>query len=466
MKPFWEHQVQSVKFSGRRGRVFDASDPGTGKTRVHLEVWWRRYRRNQTGKLLIMAPKSLLQLAWGDDIRKWLPKNVTYVIAKATNREAMFDEDADIYITNTDAAKWLAKKNNRWFGRFGPRPTLLIDEITSFKHRTSARSRALKKIAEHFYYRTGLTGTPNSNTILDLWHQMLIIDDGDLLGRSFARFRNTVCDYKRNPFGGKWLDKSGVEEVVARTISGLTLRHQFDECMDIPPNHQYTVHYDMPAGLRRHYDTMVQEAILCLEEGNVSAVNQGVLRGKLLQIASGAVYGDDDQGRRREPTYKLLDRERYILIADLVEARDHSVVFFNWKHQREELIAEFTSRGITHGIMDGNTPDGVRTQLIASFQAGDLQCLAMHPKTGAHGLTLTRGRATIIASPFDEADLLKQAIHRIYRGGQQNRTETILVQARGCRVEQRVYDNLLRKTGRMETLLEILKTESMEDEPC
>ena len=466
MKPFWEHQDQSVRFSGRRDRVFDASDPGTGKTRVHLEVWYRRYQRGVTGKLVIFAPKSLLQLAWGDDIRKWLPKNVTYVIAKATNREEMFNEDADVYITNTDAAKWMAKRSTRWFDRFGQNPTLLIDEITSFKHRTSARSRALRKIAGCFHYRTGLTGTPNSNTILDLWHQMLIIDDGELLGQSFARFRNTVCDYQRNPFGGKWLDKDGVEEAVAKRISGLCLRHQFDECMDIPANHQYTVKYDMPAGLRRYYDTMVQEAVLILEEGNVSAVNEGVLRGKLLQIASGAVYGDDDQGRRREPTYKLLDRERYILIADLVEARDHSVVFFNWKHQREELIAEFNSRGITHGIMDGNTPDGLRTHLIAAFQAGDLQCLAMHPKTGAHGLTLTRGRATIIASPFDEADLLKQAIHRIYRGGQENRTETILVQARGCRVEQRVYDNLLRKTGRMESLLEILKTESMEDEPC
>jgi len=464
MKPFWEHQDHSVRFSGRRERVYDASDPGTGKTRVHLEVWHRRYKRGATSKLVVFAPKTLLQSAWGGDIREWLPRDVTYVIAKAENREKMFDEDADIYITNTDAAKWMAKKNTNWYGRLGERPTLLIDEITSFKHRTSARSRALRKVARFFPYRTGLTGTPNSNTILDLWHQMLIIDDGELLGESFARFRNTVCDYQRNPFGGKWLDKPGVEEVVAKRISGLCLRHQFDECMDIPANHQYTVKYDMSPTLRRHYDNMVQEAVLFLEEGNVSAVNEGVLRGKLLQIASGAVYGDDDQGRRREPTYKLLDRERYILIADLVAARDHSVVFFNWKHQREELIAEYIERGITYGILDGNTPDAERTRLVAEFQAGNLQNLSMHPKTGAHGLTLTRGRATIIASPFDEADLLKQAIHRIYRGGQQNKTETILVQARGCRVEQRVYDNLLRKTGRMESLLQILKTESMEDE--
>jgi SNF2 family DNA or RNA helicase len=340
---------------------------------------------------------------------------------------------------------------------------LLIDEITSFKHRTSARSRAIRKIAPFFEYRTGLTGTPNSNTILDLWHQMLIIDDGELLGTSFARFRNTACDYQRNPFGGKWLDKTGIEEAVAERIKGLTLRHQFDECMDIPANHRYTVHFDMSPEHRRLYETMVREAVLLLEEGEVSAVNQGVLRNKLLQIASGAVYGDDDQGRRRDPTYKLLDRDRYILIADLVEARDHSVVFFNWKHQREELKIEFEKRGITYAVLDGNTPDTQREKIVAAYQRGEYQTVAMHPKTGAHGLTLTRGTRTIIASPFDEADLLKQAIHRIYRGGQQYKTETILIQARGCRVEQGVYDNLLRKTGRMETLLEILKSENLED---
>ena len=83
----------------------------------------------------------------------------------------------------------------------------------------------------------------------------------------------------------------------------------------------------------------------------------------------------------------------------------------------------------------------------------------MHPKTGAHGLTLTRGRATIIASPFDEADLLIQGIKRIHRGGQRFKTETILIEARHCHVEQRVYGNLGRKTARMENFLETLKKE-------
>jgi SNF2 family DNA or RNA helicase len=463
-EPLWQHQQESYKFAIRRERVFDTSDPGTGKTRVHLEVWKKRFSRGRTGKLLIIAPKSLLESAWGEDIKKFLPWNTTYVIAKATNRAKAFDEDADIYITNTDAVKWLADQSKSFWKRFGEKPTIIIDEITTFKHRSSARSKAVRRIAEHFHYRTGMTGTPNSNTVLDMWHQMLVLDDGELLGKSYARFRNTMCDYQRNPWGGKWIDKGGAEAAVGKHIAKVCIRHQFDACMDIPENHQYVVHYEMSPAQRRAYNDMVREAIIFLEEqGTVSAINEGALRTKLLQIASGAVYGDGDGGQRRDPTYKTVSRDRSALVADLVEQREYSVVFYNWKHQREELAKEFSKRGITYATLDGNTPDRARAEIVEAYQRGEYQVLAMHPKTGAHGLTLTKGRATIIASPFDEADFLKQAIHRIYRGGQTHKTETILVEARGCRVEQRVYANLLSKTERMENLLDILRDEMGEE---
>lgn len=457
--PFWSHQTETVKFSKPRKVVYDTSDPGTGKTRCHAEVWWWR-RKKGKGCLLIVAPKTLLKSAWFDDIRTFLPLNLSISIARAENREAAFSHQCDVYITNTDGVKWLAKQKPSFFKRFGKDPTILIDEITAFKHRTSGRSRALAKIKHHFTYRIGLTGTPNSNTVTDVWNQMMVLDNGKLLGTSFTQFRNAVCDYHNNKYGGKWIDKELAEEAVARKLSKLSIRHDFDECMDIPKNHMYTVHFDMSLALKRAYDEMVEKAIIILEEqGSVSAINEGVMRGKLLQIASGAAYGDDDRDRRRDPTYKIIDRGRYALVADLVEAREHSVVSFNWKHQREELKLEFEKRGITYAVMDGNTPDYEREEIIEAYQDGAYQTLAMHPKTGAHGLTLTRGRATIISSPFDEADYLKQFIHRIYRGGQKHKTETILVQARGCLVEERVYGNLKRKTARMANFLSVLLEE-------
>lgn len=456
----WKHQTETKKFCTRRKVVYDASDPGTGKTRAHAEVWLNR-RKKGKGSLVVVAPKTLLKSAWADDIRKFLPLTISYSICRADNREKAFDERVDVYITNIDAVKWLSKQKPSFFKRFGHEPTLLIDEITAFKHKESLRSRAIAKVKKFFPYRTGLSGTPNSNTILDLWNQMMVLDGGKLLGKSYTQFRNVACDYVRDTqYGGKWVDKPLIEEAVARKLAPVMIRHNFDECMDIPKNHLYKVYFDMPASLRKHYDKMVQQSILWLEEqGTVTAVNEGAVRTKLLQIASGAVYGDDDKGRRRNPTYKLLDRERYFLVADLVEARDYSIVFFNWKHQREELIKEFTKREIEHAVIDGNTPDKRREEIVEAYQDGAYQTLAMHPKTGAHGLTLTRGRATIVSSPFDEADFLKQGIHRIYRGGQKYRTETILVEARSCFVEQRVYGNLNRKKGRMDNFLDVLRKE-------
>lgn len=455
----WSHQTETKRFASRRKIVYDTSDPGTGKTRSHLEVWWKR-RQKGKGCLVVIAPKTLLKSAWADDLRKFLPLTISYSICRAVKRDVAFDVPADIYITNTDAVKWLSEQPKSFFRRFGEEPTIIIDEITAYKHHDSQRSRAMSKIKKYFPFRTGLTGTPNSNTILDVWNQLFILDDGKLLGRSRTQFRNAVCDYVKGPYGGKWVDKELAEEAVARKLSGISIRHDFNECMDIPKNHLYKKYFDMSESLRRHYNEMVAQAILLLEEqGTVTAINEGAMRTKLLQIASGAVYGDDDKGRRRNPTYKLLDRERYMLVADLVEAREHSVVFFNWKHQREELIKEFSKRDIAHAVIDGNTPDKKREEIVEAYQDGAYQTLGMHPKTGAHGLTLTRGRATIVSSPFDEADFLKQGIHRIYRGGQKHRTETILIEARGCFVEQRVYNNLNRKKGRMENFLTTLKKE-------
>ena len=168
--------------------VFDASDPGTGKTRVEVETARARVR-NDGRAVLVVAPKSLLRSAWRDDFLKFAPELITSC-AYAENREKAFAEPADVYITNTDGAKWLAKQPPKFFKRFS---TLIIDESGAFKHATSQRSKAIRKIAPLFDFRANLNGTVNPNTILDVWHQYFILDGGKRLGKSFFHFRNTLC---------------------------------------------------------------------------------------------------------------------------------------------------------------------------------------------------------------------------------------------------------------------------------
>ncbi|RKY93515.1 MAG: hypothetical protein DRQ01_04590 [Ignavibacteriae bacterium] len=446
-KPQWKHQKITKKLLKKENRVFDMSDPGTGKTRAHLEAWLIR-RKKGGGCLLVLAPKSLLQTAWGDEIEEFLP-GTTYSIAYSTNRDAAFLTSTDVYITNLDAVKWLVKQPLKFFKNFD---SLIIDEITAFKHRTSQRSRAVNKLTKYFKYRAGLTGTPNPLSITDLWHQTYLLDDGKRLGNSFFKFRNATCiptQVGPMPNMVKWDDRDDAEAAVSYLLRAITVRHAFDKCMDIPPNHEQIIKYYPPRKLLQKYKKLEHNAVLQLQKENVNAVNAAVLRNKLLQLASGAVYTS-------EGVYEVVDDARYELITDLIECRQHSICFYNWKHQKDQLIKFFEKRGIEYAVMDGTVPIKRREAIIKSYQAGFFQTLLLHPQTGAHGLTLTKGTATIWSSPIYQADFLKQGFHRIVRGGQTKKTETLLIKAMGT-VEEAVYNRLNQKTARMVNLLDMLR---------
>jgi hypothetical protein len=72
MKPLFAHQKESAQVHGEaRNRVFDMSDPGTAKTRVELEDFKRNRERGKA--MIVIAPKSILQNAWGDDAAEFTP---------------------------------------------------------------------------------------------------------------------------------------------------------------------------------------------------------------------------------------------------------------------------------------------------------------------------------------------------------------------------------------------------------
>lgn len=444
----FSHQNETKQFGLVNPRVFDMSDAGTGKTRAWLEVLRSRIKV-RGGKVLVLAPKTILKSAWADDIRKFTPE-LTYSIAYAHNRKKAFEADVDIYITNHDAVKALQKHRRDWLEDRGFH-SLIVDESTAFKHRTSQRSKALAKLADLFEYRTLLTGTPNPNGLLDLWHQVYLLDGGEHLGDSYWRYRSTVCEPKQvgpSPQHVNWQDKNGMAEAVADLLEDLTVRHIFEECTDIPENHEYTVEFELAKDHRRAYEILKEHAVLELEEGGITAFNASVVANKLLQLASGAVY--DDEG-----VSQLYDTARYELVLDLAEQRDQCVIAFNWRHQRDNLMQLADKRGLKYGVIDGSVSAKRRTEIVELFQAGLIQILFAHPASAGHGLTLTRGRATIWASPVYNAEHFVQFNKRIYRIGQHHRTETILVCATNT-IDVQVAKKLMGKVEKMADLLEML----------
>jgi len=408
-------------------------------------------RRTKGGKAaLVFAPRSLLRNVWANDVRKFAPSLRTSV-ADAANREAAFAVDADIYITNIDAATALAKKPKAFFSRFSE---LVVDESDAYKHHTSQRSKAMLKISRYFEHIKLMTGTPNTNSITDVWHQAMILDGGERLGNSFFRFRDTVCTPQqvgRSQHAIKWHDKEGAEEAVFGLLGDLVIRHEFDKCVDIPPNHTYEVEYELTPAQLKAYVTLEAAQMMYLSQHKVTAVNAAAVATKLLQVASGAVYSSPD-------VYHVVDTGRYELCLDMIEKRKHSLCFFLWKHQRDLLIAEAEKRGVRYCVFDGAASDKDREDMVKGYQAGVYQVMFAHPASAAHGLTLTRGTLTLWASPTYNLGHYVQGSKRIPRMGQTQKTETVTIIAKGT-LEERVYhDILMGKKERMTNLLDLFST--------
>jgi hypothetical protein len=328
----------------------------------------------------------------------------------------------------------------------------LVHNCTTFKHHTSARSKAMRKLSKQFKYRRCMSGTPTSNGITDLWHQVFLLDGGERLGPTFTGFRNAACIPEQvgpQPNMVKWIDRPGVELTVATLLKDVMIRHRFEECVDIPANHRYSVPFELSAKHLKIYQEMEARSLLDVKGQTIDAVNGAVLYTKLLQIASGAVY--DTAGKAT-----LINTDRYELIMELVAARQHSIVFFNWGHQRDQLVELAKARGMAFALYDGSVNDAERRNIVDDYQAGKYQVLFAHPQSAGHGLTLTKGTATIWASPTYNLEHFLQGLKRIHRIGQSQKTETIVVIAQGT-IDERVWEVCNTKDAKQADLLSLIK---------
>jgi SNF2 family DNA or RNA helicase len=436
----YAHQKSTTDFIVNTKTCLITSDPGTGKTRAVLDA-----HAILGGKTLVLAPLSILEAAWGEDIHKFQPQ-IKYGVAYAKNRKQVFeDSENEMVITNFEAVNFL-QKNTQYCEQFD---TIVIDEFTAFKNRQAKRSKNLSKIISFFTNRIAMSGTPNSNTILDIWHPTFLVDGGARLGTRFYAFRHQACTPKFNGFANEWVDKPGIEEAVANKLSDISIRYALSDCIDLPDNIVRTVNTKLTPNIQKQYKTLSDESVLYTKSGTVNAINAAARVKKLLQLVTGAIYDEDG-------VVQFVHQERYDIVMTLVSQRAHSLVAFNWRHERDALVEMAQKEGMSYEVIDGTVPAERRKDIVSRYQAGQIKVLFCHPQSASHGLTLTRASTVIWCSPTYNAEHYQQFNQRIYRAGQTQKTETILIQARNT-WEPEVYKKLNTKLGRMENLLHILK---------
>ncbi len=447
------HQENTARFWAENQRIYDHSDPGTGKTISALLGWsmiselgWQ-----SPGRLLVLAPLSTLGPAWVADIKTLFSGTVTVAIAHGspTLRKRAFESSADIVLINHDGVKWLAQQSN--LGYLSEFIAIVGDEFTAYKNRTAQRSKAAEKVIKRIPFVNLMSGTPIPNSITDIWFPTKMLDGGKTLGSSFFQFRDQFCWPEQVgplPEHKKWNDRPEASGLVGVMIKPMTVRNLQRECVDLPENMLNTYYVDLPPKAMRAYLEFERNAVLQIGESKLDAKHRGVVMRKLQQLATGASYNSAGEVVK-------LHGSRYDFVADLVAERDHSIVAFQFRHEREALMELFQKRGFAVDYIDGTVATGQRDRRIAAFQNGDLKALLIQPASNAHGVTLTKGTATIWTSATFNGEHWEQTNRRIFRKGQTKQTETIRIIARGT-YEQLAYDKLDGKLAPQADLLELL----------
>lgn len=430
---FYDHQKETIALRKRSDIILDLSEPGTGKTLAHCEDF-RDHRNHRGGAGLIVCPLSLVGSVWPVDMAK-LDRGISVSCAYANNREKAFQPGHDLYVTNYEGMKYLMEKWPQMLKKLGL-DWFLIDEGTAMKNPQAARTKNAMKIARDMKHRAILSGTLGSQSILDYWAPMQILDRGKRLGAIYSAYRSAVCQPVQVGPGRnmvEWVPRDGAEEAVAALISDISIRHELEKCFDMPGQIIHNLVISLPTKLRRLYEQMAREQAIMLRSSKmITAVNGGVAAQKLLQIAAGSIYDNDT-------LIEILDTQRAELIADLCEARQHTIIAFIWHHQRDMIISALEKRGRRVTYIDGTVPATKRNKIIEDYQAGMYDDILLHPAAAAHGITLTKATTTIWASPTYRYEWFDQLNRRAYRKGQEMRCEVIVITAEAT-LDMHAYD--------------------------
>ena len=410
----YKYQEYAIQYLTEHKEAMMLLSMGLGKTVISLSAIQKlMFDRFEVSKVLVIAPLRVCAAVWPEERVKWDGLDflkMSVVIGTAKQREAALRSAADVYVINRENINWLVDYLERQHISW-PFDMLVIDELSSFKNHRSMRWRALKKVRPKIKRVVGLTGTPASNGLMDLWAETYLIDSGKRLGRFISRYREAYFKpADMNPYTGvvfSYVPRLGAEEAIYNRISDISVSMKSVDYLDMPEcvmvNHPVDMdEYDMEL-----YEEMKKELVVKLGDDIIDAANAAVLSGKLLQMANGAIYNDSKEIRR-------IHDKKLEMLSDLIEqANGQSVLVAYWFQHDHQRIADYLTK-------EGYKPRDIKTDKdIADWNAGNIQVGLISPTSAGHGLNLQRGGHILIwFSLVWSLELYQQTNARLWRQGQ------------------------------------------------
>lgn len=390
--------------------------------------------------MLVVAPKRVCEHTWPHESKLWRP-DLAVAVAAGTpaQRRAALDSGADVTVISRDN---LADALPRIYR------TVVLDELSSFKDRSTKRWKSARKLTKDATHVWGLTGTPAPNGLLGLWAQMFLLDKGERLGKTLTGYRGRYFQAAGQLPNGvviDWRLRPQAADNIHALLSDICLSMD-DEHLDLPPVTYNTLNIQLPSGAREQYEELKQTLVLDLEMVGAeiySAANAAVLTNKLQQITSGFVYSDEQDG-----SYTELHRAKLDVLQEIVEGTgDNLLVFYGFKAEAARIREAFPQ---ALGIDDHKA--------IEAWNRREVPMLLAHPASAGHGLNLQHGGSTIVwmTQPWD-LELWLQANARIARQGQKHPVIIHTLQAEGT-IDTVVADRLDKKEFAQEALLDHLRS--------
>ena len=421
---------------------------GLGKTSIALTaIDEMLHDRFLIRKALVVAPIRVCQNSWPDELRKWDHlRDIRWALAVGTQAErlAALRENAELTIINRENLAWLIEDSGVPFDF----DLVVLDELSSFKNWQSKRYRAFMKVRPRIKRVVGMTGTPSSNGLIDLFAEYRCLDMGERLGRFIGKYRDEFFapDRRNGSIVYSYRVLPGAEEEIYRRIGDITISMKTTDYLDMPElvTSEYSVALDEEE--RKQYDAMKQDLLLQLPEGEVTAANAAALSGKLSQLSGGAVYADDG-------SVTVIHSKKLDALEDIVEGANGSplLVAYWYRHELERISERLSSLHIPFARLD-------RPEDIRRWNAGEIPVALIHPASAGHGLNLQQGGSTIVwySLPWS-LELYTQTVDRLFRQGQQAETVSVIHITAKDTIDGRIVKALKDKDSTQAALIEAVK---------
>lgn len=446
--PF-RHQVETSNFVVDTPKCFVLDDIGTGKS---WSVTWAidcLMQNRHVRSVLIVAPLSTMEIVW---LRTFfhLDAALDVVVLKgtATKRKFLLGRPGmnKVSIINPDALHIIAED----IAKLDEYDMVVVDESAMFRNAKSRRVKALQAICSKVNRVVMMTGSPCPEAPTDIWATAKIVCP-DRVPKYFGAFRDLTMK-KITEF--KWIATKDAQEIVAKLLKGFTIRHKREDCIDLPPSQVLQYEVEMSPLQKVTIEALKKHCVAMLEDGAITAVNEAVVRQKILQVTSGAVKYRDDDGNDQ-----VLDCDasgKYTALAELLEFSTQPIIIFcQFTAVIRQIQAWLADNKIAHAMIDGTVPGSQRLQHFDDLQSGMTRVLIAHPSAMAHGITLTNSNIICWWAPIDSQEISEQANGRIVRPGQTRNTYFVYFTCSA--LESKILNNLDSKQSMQGVLLDYLQ---------